>query len=134
LEGPLISKPDDVPKIFSSVEKQLASVRAAAEANTKVHQQAVDALRESHKEELKEVFKYTDDTIQSVREDHRKEIDEMKKAHEEELAKVRSNYKAAMSSLGKACLDGISTLEDARRKVDKACRDGAEKAYPEKTK
>ncbi|KAM0436030.1 hypothetical protein ACHAPT_002922 [Fusarium lateritium] len=126
IEGPLISKPNDVTKVFTNMEKQLASVRAAVEANTGIHQQAIDALRQSHEKELKKIWRYTDDTLKSVRESHRREIEDVKKAHEEELAKVHSTYKGAISTLNKAYLEGFSTLENARREVNKVYGDGAE--------
>ncbi|KAL6359357.1 hypothetical protein LRP88_06778 [Fusarium phalaenopsidis] len=125
MEGPLISKPEDVLKVFSNIGQQLASVRAAAEANAKVHQQAVDELRQSHEQELKKVQKYADDTVKSVRESHRKEMEDAQKAHEEELTKVRDTYQAVISTLNNACLDGIAALEKARQKAHKVCLDGA---------
>ncbi|EEU43029.1 uncharacterized protein NECHADRAFT_83740 [Fusarium vanettenii 77-13-4] len=126
VDGPLISKPEDVSKIFGNIEQQLASVRAAAESNTKIHQHAVDELRKSHEPELKKVQKYAEDTIKSIREGHRKEMEDTKKAHEEELTKVCGTYQAAISTLNNACLDGIAALEKARQKALKACLDGAE--------
>ncbi|KAI8660497.1 hypothetical protein NCS57_01027200 [Fusarium keratoplasticum] len=72
MEGPLISKPEDVLKVFANIEQQLASVRVAAEANTKIRQQTVNELRQSHEQELKKAQKYADDAIKSVRESHRK--------------------------------------------------------------
>ncbi|WAO92814.1 Hypothetical protein NCS54_01033500 [Fusarium falciforme] len=125
MEGPLISKPEDVLKVFSNIEQQLASVRAATEVNTNIHQHAVNELRQSHEQELKKVQKYADDTIKSVRESHRKEMEDAQKAHEEELIKVRDTYQAAISTLNNACLDGITALEKARQKAHKVCLDGA---------
>lgn len=126
MEGPLISKPEDVLKVFANIEQQLASVRVAAEANTKIHQQTVHELRQSHEQELKKAQKYADDAIKSVRESHCKEMEDTQKAHEEELTKVRDTYQAAISTLNNACLDGIAALEKARQKAHKVCLDGAE--------
>ncbi|KAJ4162658.1 hypothetical protein NW754_014077 [Fusarium falciforme] len=126
IEGPLISKPEDVLKVFANIEQQLASVRVAAEANTKIHQQTVNELRQSHEQELKKAQKYADDAIKSVRESHRKEMEDTQKAHEEELTKVRDTYQAVISTLNNACLDGIAALEKARQKAHKVCLDGDE--------
>ncbi|KAJ4324175.1 hypothetical protein N0V84_004008 [Fusarium piperis] len=129
--GPLVSRPEDVFKVLNTVEKQLASVRAAAEANTKIHQKAADELRQSYEEELKKVQKDSEDTIRSVRESHRKEMEDARKAHEEELTKVCGTYEAAISTLDKACLNGIAALENARQKADKVCREGVGKGLPD---
>ncbi|KAI8715423.1 hypothetical protein NCS52_01049900 [Fusarium sp. LHS14.1] len=126
VDGPLISKAEDVSKIFGNIEQQLASVRAAAEANTKIHQKAMDELRQSHEQELKKVQKHADDTIKSIRESHRKKMEEAKKAHKGVLTRVCDTYQAAISTLNNACLDGIAALEKARQKALKACLDGAE--------
>ncbi|KAJ3461638.1 hypothetical protein MRS44_010191 [Fusarium solani] len=125
MEGPLISKPEDVLKVFANIEQQLASVRAAAEANTKIHQHAVDELRQSHEQELKKVQKHADDSIKSVRESHRKEMEDAQKAHEEKLTKVCDTYQAVISTLNNACLDGIAALKKARQNAHKVCLDGA---------
>lgn len=127
MDGPLISKPEDVFKVFAMVEKQLASVRAAAEANTKIHQKAVDELRQFHGEELKKAQKHAEDEVRSTRESHRREMEDAQRAHEEELSKVCGTYEAAISTLNKACLDGIAALENARKKAGKACREGVGK-------
>lgn len=124
MEGPLISKSEDVSKIFASIEQQLASVRAAAETNTNVHQRTVDELRQSYEQEVKKVHKWAEDAIKSVREGHRKEMEDAQKAHEEELTKVRDTYQAVISTLNNACLDGIAALEKARQKAHKVYLDG----------
>ncbi|RSL96714.1 hypothetical protein CDV31_013366 [Fusarium ambrosium] len=126
IQGPLISKPEDVIKVFANIEQQLASVRAAAEANTKIHQQAVDELRQTHEQELKKVQKYADEAVKAARETHRKEMEDAQKAHEEELTKVCGTYQAAISTLNGACLDGIAALEKAREKARKVCLDVVE--------
>ncbi|UPK93535.1 hypothetical protein LCI18_004470 [Fusarium solani-melongenae] len=126
MKGPLISKPEDVLKVFANIEHQLTSVRVAAEASTKIHQQTVNELRQSHEQELKKVQKYADDTIKSVRETHRKEMEDAQKAHEGELTKVRDTYQAVISTLNNACLDGVAALEKAHKKAHNVCLDGAE--------
>ncbi|KAM6526537.1 hypothetical protein FSOLCH5_002634 [Fusarium solani] len=125
MEGPLISKPEDVLKVFANIEQQLASVRAAAEANTKIHQHAVDELRQSHEQELKKVQKHAEDTIKSVRKSQRKEMEDAQKAHEEKLTKVCDTYQAVISTLNNACLDGIAALKKACQNAHKVCLDGA---------
>ncbi|RTE77847.1 hypothetical protein BHE90_007656 [Fusarium euwallaceae] len=126
IQGPLISKPEDVLKVFANIEQQLASVRAAAEANTKIHQQAVEELRQAHEQELKKVQKYADDAVKAARETHRKEMEDAQKAHEEELTKVCGTYQSTISTLNNACLDGIAALEKAREKARKVCLDVVE--------
>ncbi|KAJ3522021.1 hypothetical protein NM208_g13039 [Fusarium decemcellulare] len=119
---PLISKPEDVSKIFSNLEKQLASVRHAAETNTKVHQQGIDDLRVKHRAELQEVWKYTHKTIASIRETHKKELEAVNQAHKEEVETVRKTYEGVISTLDKACLDGMTTLRNARQEVYEATK------------
>ncbi|KAF4986864.1 hypothetical protein FDECE_15734 [Fusarium decemcellulare] len=120
--GPLLSKPEDVSKVFNNVEKQLASVRQAAETNTKVHQQGIDDLRAKHRAELQEVWKYTHQTIASIRETHKKELEAVNQAHKEEIEAVRKTYEGVISTLDKACLDGMTTLRNARQEVYEATK------------
>ncbi|KAF4472307.1 hypothetical protein FALBO_779 [Fusarium albosuccineum] len=114
---PLLCHPEDVSKVFNNVEKQLASVRQAAETNTKVHQQGIDDLRAKHRAELQEVWKYTHQTIASIRETHKKELEAVNQAHKEEIETVRKTYEGVISTLDKACLDGMTTLRNARQEV-----------------
>ncbi|KAM0562486.1 hypothetical protein ACHAPJ_002176 [Fusarium lateritium] len=120
---PLISKPEDVTKVFGGLEDQLASVRKAAEENTEIHQQAIDALKVEHQEDLKKHRKYTHDTIASIHETYRKKIEAFEKAHEERLSTLRAKYEGAVSTSDKALQEGMTALQGARQEISKLNKD-----------
>ncbi|KAJ4264924.1 hypothetical protein NW762_005167 [Fusarium torreyae] len=131
---PLISNPEDITKVFGGLESQLASVRKAAEENTKIHQQAIDALQKQHQkdidrlqkehqEDLKKHRKYTHDTIAFIRENHRKDTEAAKKIHEEKLSTLRATYEGAISTSDKALQEGMTALQGARLEISKLNKD-----------
>ncbi|KAF4952019.1 hypothetical protein FSARC_12763 [Fusarium sarcochroum] len=131
---PLISNPEDVIKVFGDLESQLASVRKAAEENTKIHQQVIedlksshqqdiDSLQKKHQDDLKKHRKYSHDTIASIRETHCKETRAAEKAHEEKLSTLRAKCEGAISTLDKAWREGKTALQRARQEISKLNED-----------